>query len=63
MKQRESTRPQKQTAAEGEAAGYLPTPRLSLFFFLAALMAHRILVPLPGIKPAPPAVEACSLNA
>lgn len=58
---RESTRPQNPTAAGGETAGSLPTPGLSLFF-LAALMACRILVPLPGIKPAAPAVEACSLN-
>ena len=32
------------------------------FFFLAALSSMRILVPRPGIQPAPPAVEARSLN-
>ena len=35
MKQRESTRPQNQTAVEGEIASYLPTPRLFLFFWAA----------------------------
>ena len=34
--------------------------QMSLFFFLGA--ACRILVPWPGIKPVPPAMEAQSLN-
>ena len=32
------------------------------FFFLPCREARRILVPRPGIEPAPPAVEAQSLN-
>ena len=32
------------------------------FFFLPHRMACRILVPQPGIKPTPPALEAWSLN-
>ena len=39
----------------------LPHP-LFKFFFWPGCVACRILVPLPGIKPAPPAVEAQSLN-
>ena len=32
------------------------------YFFWTHSMARGILVPLPGIEPAPPAVEAQSLN-
>ena len=35
---------------------------LFLFYFLAALLACRILVPQPGIKPMSPAVITQSLN-
>ena len=35
-----------------------PHPRFSLLYFLAVLQACGILVPQPGIKPVPPAVEA-----
>ena len=34
----------------------------NFFFFLATSQAGRILVPQPGIKPTPPAVEVQSLN-
>ena len=36
--------------------------KIFFFFFWPHGVAHRILAPLPGIKPAPPAVEAWSLN-
>ena len=35
---------------------------LPYFFFLATRQACGILVPQPGIEPAPPAVEAWNLN-